>query len=71
VLSQINARVETTEGNVNMVKKWRPLTQEELPYLSSGDTLTLRQNYLYNPERLPVVYVKAVCLEKRKWDGTF
>jgi hypothetical protein len=26
---------------------------------------------LYNPERLPVVYVKAVCLEKRKRDGTF
>lgn len=54
-----------------MVKMWRPLTQEELPYLASGDTLTLRLNYLYNPERLPVVYVKAVCLEKRKRDGTF
>jgi hypothetical protein len=54
-----------------MVKMWRPLTHEELPYLASGDTLTLRLNYLYNPERLPVVYVKAVCLEKRKRDGTF
>jgi hypothetical protein len=51
--------------------KWRPLTQDELPYLASGDTLTLRQNYLYNPARLPVTYVAALCVEKRKWDGTF
>jgi hypothetical protein len=54
-----------------MVKIWRPLTQEELPYLASGDTLTLRLNYLYNPKRLPVPYVAALCLEKRKRDGTF
>jgi hypothetical protein len=59
------------KGNFNIVKIWRPLTQEELPNLSSGDTLVLRQNYLYNPELLPVVYVKAVCVEKRKRDGTF
>jgi hypothetical protein len=37
----------------------------------NGDTLVLRQNYLYNPDRLPVAYVKAVCIEKRKRDGTF
>jgi hypothetical protein len=54
-----------------MVKIWRPLTQEELPDLSSGDTLVLRQNYLYNPDRLPVTYVKALCVEKRERDGTF
>lgn len=54
-----------------MPKYWRPLTQDELPYLASGDTLTLRQNYLYNPERLPVTYVEAQCIEKRKRDGTF
>jgi hypothetical protein len=54
-----------------MPKYWRPLTQDELPYLASGDTLTLRQNYLYNPERLPVTYVAALCVEKRKRDGTF
>jgi hypothetical protein len=54
-----------------MVKIWRPLTQKELPDLSSGDTVTLRQNYLYNPERLPVAYVKAVCVEKSKREGTF
>jgi hypothetical protein len=47
------------------------LTQDELPYLASGDTLTLRLNYLYNPERLPVTYVAALCVEKRKRDGTF
>jgi hypothetical protein len=51
--------------------KWRPLTQEELPDLSSGDIVQLRQNYLYNPERLPVTYVEAQCTEKRKRDGTF
>jgi len=51
-----------------MPKYWRPLTQDELPYLASGDTLTLR---LYNPERLPVTYVAAPCVEKRKRDGTF
>jgi hypothetical protein len=50
---------------------WRPLTQDELPYLASGDTLTLRLNYLYNPERLPVTYVAALCVEKPKRDGTF
>ena len=54
-----------------MPKYWRPLTQDELPYLASGDTLTLRLNYLYNPEPLPVAYVTAVCVRKRKWDGTF
>jgi hypothetical protein len=54
-----------------MIKRWRPLTQKELPDLSSGDTVTLRQNYLYNPDRLPVTYVSALCLEKRKRDGTF
>jgi hypothetical protein len=42
-----------------------------LPYLARGDTLTLRLNYLYNPERLPVTYVAALCVEKRKRDGTF
>jgi hypothetical protein len=52
-------------------KCWRPLTQDELPYLASGDTLTLRLNYLYNPERLPVTYAAALCVEKRKRDGTF
>jgi hypothetical protein len=26
---------------------------------------------LYNPERLPVTYVEAQCIEKRKRDGTF
>jgi len=51
--------------------KWRPLTQEELPDLLSGDIVQLRQNYLYNPERLPVTYVEAQCIEKRKWDVTF
>jgi hypothetical protein len=35
-----------------MVKTWRPLTQKELPDLSSGDTVMLRQNYLLNPDRL-------------------
>src|SRR6202140_4997943 len=54
-----------------MPKCWRPLTQDELPYLASGDTLTLRLNYLYNPERLPVTYAAALCVEKRKRDGTF
>jgi hypothetical protein len=54
-----------------MVKVWRPLTQKELPDLSSGDTVVLRQNYLYNPEQLPVAYVKAICLEKLKREGTF
>jgi hypothetical protein len=54
-----------------MPKYWRPLTQDELPYLASGDTLTLRLNYLHNPERLPVTYVAALCVEKRKRDGTF
>jgi hypothetical protein len=54
-----------------MVKIWRPLTQKELPDLSSGDTVVLRQNYLFNPERLPVVYVKAVCVEKLKREATF
>jgi hypothetical protein len=52
------------------MSKWRPLTQDELPYLASDDTLTLRLNYLY-PERLPVTYVAALCLERRKRDGTF
>jgi hypothetical protein len=54
-----------------MPKYWRPLTQDELPYLASGDTLTLRLNYLYNPDRLPATYVAALCMEKRKRDGTF
>jgi hypothetical protein len=54
-----------------MVKIWRPLTQTELPELSNGDTVVLRQNYLYNPEQLPVAYVKAICLEKSKREGTF
>jgi hypothetical protein len=54
-----------------MPKYWRPLTQDELPYLASGDTLTLRLNYLHNPERLPVTYVAALCVERRKRDGTF
>ena len=54
-----------------MSKYWRPLTQDELPYLASGDTLTLRLNYLHNPERLPVTYVAALCVEERKRDGTF
>jgi hypothetical protein len=54
-----------------MTQRWRPLTQKELPDLSSGDTLTLRQNYLDNPDRLPVTYVSALCVEKRKRDGTF
>jgi hypothetical protein len=54
-----------------MPKYWRPLTQDELPYLAGGDTLTLRLNYLYNPERLPVTYVPALCVERRKRDGTF
>jgi hypothetical protein len=47
------------------------LTQEELPDLSSGDIVQLRLNYLYNPERLPVTYVEAQCIDKRKRDGTF
>lgn len=54
-----------------MTQHWRPLTQKELPDLSSGDTLTLRQNYLDNPDRLPATYVSALCVEKRKRDGTF
>ena len=54
-----------------MIKRWRPLTQEELPDLSSGDIVQLRLNYLYNPERLPVTYVEAQCIDKRKRDGTF
>jgi hypothetical protein len=57
--------------SINVIKRWRPLTQRELPDLSSGDTVTLRQNYLYNPDRLPVTYVAALCVEKRKRDGTF
>lgn len=30
-----------------------------------------RQNYLYNPERLPVTYVETHYIEKRKRDGMF
>jgi hypothetical protein len=40
-----------------MPKYWRPLIQDELPYLASGDSLTLRLNYLYNPERLRARYM--------------
>jgi hypothetical protein len=54
-----------------MIKRWRPLTLAELPDLLSGDTVTLRQNYLYNPNRFPVTYVAAQCIEKRKRNGTF
>ena len=54
-----------------MVKIWRPLTQKELPDLSSGDTVVLRQNYLYNPGRLPAAYVAAQCVEKSKREATF
>ena len=54
-----------------MPKYWRPLTQDELPYLAGGDTLTLRLNYLYNPDKLPVTYGTALCIERRKRDGTF
>jgi hypothetical protein len=43
----------------------------ELPSLASGDILSLRLNYLYNPDQFPVTYVKALCIEKRKRDGTF
>jgi hypothetical protein len=54
-----------------MVKIWRPLTQKELPDLSSGDIVVLRQNYLFNPDRLPVTYVRALCVDKLKREGTF
>jgi hypothetical protein len=54
-----------------MVKIWRPLTPKELPDLSSGNTVVLRQNYLYNPGRLPVAYVAAQCVEKSKREATF
>ena len=54
------------EGNFNISIYWRPLTQEELAELSSGDLIVLRQNYLYNPERLLVTYVKAKCVERSK-----
>jgi hypothetical protein len=64
-------KIQAAKGNSNMSKYWRPLTQDELPYLASGDTLMIRLNYLYNPERLPVTYVAALCVEKRKRDGTF
>jgi hypothetical protein len=53
-----------------MSKYWRPLTQEELTELSSGDLVVLRQNYLYNPERLPVTCVEAKCMEKSKREAT-
>src|SRR5271165_3726482 len=49
---------------------WRPLTREELTELSSGDLVVVRQNYLYNPERLPVTYVAAKCVEKAKGEAT-
>jgi len=49
---------------------WRPLTQEELTELSSGDPVVVRQNYLYNPERLAVTYVAAKCVEKVKGEAT-
>lgn len=49
---------------------WRPLTKEELTGLSSGDLVVVRQNYLYNPERLPVTYVAAKCVEKVKGEAT-
>jgi hypothetical protein len=49
---------------------WRPLTQEELTELSSGDLVVVRQNYLYNPERLAVTYVAAKCVEKAKGEAT-
>jgi hypothetical protein len=54
-----------------MTQYWRPLNQDELPYLASGDTLTLRLNYLHNPDRLPVTYVAALCVERRNREGTF
>src|ERR1700719_3069997 len=54
-----------------MSKLWRPLTKEELPDLSSGDLVVLRQNYLINPDRLPVIYVEAQCIEKFKREATF
>jgi hypothetical protein len=54
-----------------MVKIWRPLTQQEVPDLSSGDLVVLRQNYLFNPERLPVTYVEAQCVEKLRREGSF
>ena len=54
-----------------MPKYGRPPNQDELPYPAGGDTLTLRLNYLYNPERLPVTYVPALRVERRKRDGTF
>ena len=49
---------------------WRPLTQEEIVGLVEGDPLLIRQNYLYNPERLPVTYVEAKYVEKSKREAT-
>jgi hypothetical protein len=49
-----------------MARYWRPLTQKELPDLSSGDLVVLRKNYLSNPDRLPVAYVEAKYVAKVK-----
>jgi hypothetical protein len=54
------------KGNLNMSKYWRPLTQEEMAGLSGGDSVVVRQNYLYNPERLLVTYEEAKCVERSK-----
>jgi len=51
--------------------KWRPLTQEELPDLLGGDIVQLRQNYLYKPERLSVIYVEAQCIENESGTARF
>jgi hypothetical protein len=49
-----------------MSKWWRPLNQEQIAGLVGGDPLLIRQNYLYNPDRLPVTYTEAVFVTRSK-----
>jgi hypothetical protein len=68
---RINAHFTHRDKQTFIVKIWRPLTQKELPDLSSGDTVILRQNYLSNPDRLLVTYVRARCVDRLKREGNF
>jgi hypothetical protein len=53
-----------------MSKWWRPLNQEQIAGLVGGDPLLIRQNYLYNPDRLPVTYTEAVFVTRSKREVT-
>jgi hypothetical protein len=53
-----------------MSKWWRPLNQEQIAGLVEGDPLLIRQNYLYNPDRLPVTYTEAVFVTRSKREVT-